>query len=600
MKKVIKKILKWTGITLLLLIIALILVPIFFKDEIKEMVIHEVNKMLTAELSMDDIDLTFISTFPTMTVQLYDTKLTGLNEFDGVELVNIKELEAQVGFWSVVSGDQVEINEIHVKEPSVNVIVLQDGLANYDIMKPDSVKTEEELEEPSSFKLSLKEYSVSNARIVYDDRAGNMYAEIDSLEHNGSGDLTADIIDFETTTKMDKLSYKMDGMNYLSEVKTDMIINLLMEFTDKSSKFTLKDNEIKLNDVSFSVDGYYEMLEDYDDMDLKLDASKTSFKQLLSLIPAFYHSGYESMVTSGKLGFNGFVKGKMDDENLPGWDFGMKVDNASIKYPDLPGKITNIQVDAGSKFKGGDNLDLMTVDISKFHANLSKNSMDATLFMKNVMSDPFIQSRVKAHMDLATMGDFVPMEEGESYTGLMDADVEIKGRMTDLENEDFEKFTAKGTLQLSDMLYASESMTDDVMINQMLFTFSPKNLSLNELDAVMGKSDFQMAGKIDNYFGYMLREEKLKGDFTFNSNMLDMDALMPASETEDVAVTKESPVDANAGPVEPMLIPDNIDMVLTTSINKIKYNNIDIKNVKGQVILRDEIASLNDVTMNAM
>ena len=94
MKKIIKKILKWTGVTLLLLIIALILIPIFFKDEIKEMVIDEVNKMLTAELSMEDLDLTFISTFPNMTVQLYDTKLTGLNEFEGVELVSIKEFEA--------------------------------------------------------------------------------------------------------------------------------------------------------------------------------------------------------------------------------------------------------------------------------------------------------------------------------------------------------------------------------------------------------------------------------------------------------------------------------------------------------------------------
>ena len=373
-----------------------------------------------------------------------------------------------------------------------------------------------------------------------------------------------------------------------------------MEFTDQSSKFTLKENEIKLNDVSLSIDGYYEMLDGYDDMDLKLDASKTSFKQLLSLIPAFYQSGYESMVTSGKLGFKGLVKGKMDDKNLPSWDFGMTVDNASIKYPDLPGKITNIQVDAGSKFKGGDNLDLMTVDISKFHANLSKNTLDATLFMKNLMSNPFIQSRIKMHMDLATMGDYVPMEEDESYSGLMDADVEIKGKMTDLENEDFEKFTAKGTLQLSDMVYASESIPDDVTINQMLFTFSPENLSLNELNAVMGKSDFQMAGKIDNYFGYMLRDEKLKGDFNFNSNMLDMDALMPASETEVAEEASSEPTDAGTSPEEPILIPDNLDMVLTTSINTLKYNDIDIKNVKGQVILRDEIASLNDVTMNAM
>ena len=90
-KKILKKILKWTGITFLLLIIALILIPIFFKDQIKQMVIDEVNKSLTAELSLEDFDLTFISTFPNMTIQLQNAKLTGLNDFKG-KFFNFKRL----------------------------------------------------------------------------------------------------------------------------------------------------------------------------------------------------------------------------------------------------------------------------------------------------------------------------------------------------------------------------------------------------------------------------------------------------------------------------------------------------------------------------
>src|SRR5690606_12676876 len=100
---------------------------------------------------------------------------------------------------------------------------------------------------------------------------------------------------------------------------TDAVINLLMEFTDKTSKFTLKENEIKLNALAFSIDGFYEMLENKDNMDLKLDASKATFKDFLSLIPTFYQSGYESMVTSGSLALDAEVKGDLDEKNLPGW-----------------------------------------------------------------------------------------------------------------------------------------------------------------------------------------------------------------------------------------------------------------------------------------
>ena len=259
--KLLKKLLKWAGITLLVLIALLILIPVLFKDQIKDLVIEEVNKSLNAELSLGDFDLTFISTFPNMTIELMDAKLQGENDFQNVTLANLKSVRAHVGFWSVVMGDQIEIDEVHVTNPVFNVKILQDGTANYDIIKPDSLKTDQELEEPSNFKLSLKQYSISNAKVTYDDLASNIYTEIANLNHEGTGDLTADIIDFETTTTMDKLSYRMDGISYLTEVKTDARINLLMEFSENSSKFTLKENQITLNEIKFSLDGFYEILE---------------------------------------------------------------------------------------------------------------------------------------------------------------------------------------------------------------------------------------------------------------------------------------------------------------------------------------------------
>jgi uncharacterized protein involved in outer membrane biogenesis len=144
MKKRLKKILKWTGITFLVLLLALILIPIIFKNQIKEMVVDEVNKNLNAELSVGDFDLTFISTFPNMTVELYDTKLVGKDKFKGVELVKMKKMSANVGFWSVIAGDQVEVNEIHIEKPIIDIRILEDGFANYDIVKSDDEKTKED------------------------------------------------------------------------------------------------------------------------------------------------------------------------------------------------------------------------------------------------------------------------------------------------------------------------------------------------------------------------------------------------------------------------------------------------------------------------
>ncbi len=601
-KSIISRILKWTGITFLLVLIALISIPIIFKDDIKELVIKEANKSLLADLSLGEFDLTFISTFPNMTIKLVDMKLTGRNEFKGVDLVNIKEFTAHVGFWSVIGGDKVEISEINLDKPSFDVRILSNGKANYDIVKPDSIKTPEEKSEPSKFELKLNEYSINNANIRYDDQPGDMFTELVNMTHSGTGDLTADVIDFNTTTHIDEMTFEMEGISYLKKVKTDLLANILMEFTEKTSKFTLKNNEVTLNALHFSVDGFYEMLEGYDQMDLKLKAEKATFKDFLSLIPTFYQSGYESMIAQGNLAFKGEVKGRMDDKNMPAWDFGLQVDKAKIKYSDLPGSIDNIVIKAGSKFVGGEDMDKMTLDVPKFHADFVGNTIDATLKMRNPMTDPMIDSKIVAKVNLATLGKVIPMAEGESYNGKLDADVLLNGRMSALEKQDFEAFKATGTVLLSDILYKSKDLPNDVSVKKMLLRFSPQNLSLESLDAKMGKSDFQMAGKIDNYLGYVFRDELLKGDFTFNSTNLDLDELMGTSATPPAAATNVEASSVTAPPAssEPFLIPNNIDFNLITSLANVKYNGIVIKNISGGVKMKEEVASLENLTMNAM
>lgn len=595
-KSIVKRILKWSGISFLLLLIAIILIPVFFKDKLKEMVIKEVNKSLTATLELEDFDLTLLSTFPNLSVQLHGAKLIGQNDFEGVVLADVKTIRADVGIWNVIKGETISIDAIHLKEPKIDVRVMYDGKANYDIVKPDSLKTPEEIEEPSNFKLELKKYSIEGGDVRYDDKHGGLYAKIVNLNHEGKGDLTADVIDFETSTKMDELTFEMGGLSYLSKVKTDIIANLLMEFKENTSKFTLRENTFQLNALKFGVDGFYEMLEKHDNIDLTLKADKATFKEFISLIPAFYRTGYEGMLASGSLALNATVKGKIDDVNMPGWDAGIKVSNASVKYPDLPGKIENIAIIAGSKFAGGSNLDNMTIDVDKFHADFVGNVLDATLKMRNVMSDPALKSTILAKVDLATLGKVIPLAEGEKYTGKLDADISLDGKMSHIEKEQYDQFNALGTLSLKDFNYVSPELSQEVDVKEMFFRFSPQYLALEKLEAKTGKSDFAMNGKIDNYMGYMFKDELLKGNFTFNSNYLDLDELMNIVPSSGETTT-EQPATTDEGGFE---IPGNIDFALNTKVNKIKFNGMDADAVNGTVTLKEKVATLHNLNLNAM
>ena len=70
--KIAKKIFKWGGITLLLLIIAMIAIPFFFKDTIKEKVIEMANENLKANIALQDVDISLFKNFPKAQVTLND------------------------------------------------------------------------------------------------------------------------------------------------------------------------------------------------------------------------------------------------------------------------------------------------------------------------------------------------------------------------------------------------------------------------------------------------------------------------------------------------------------------------------------------------
>ena len=59
----------------------------------------------------------------------------------------------------------MEVEAITLNKPAFDVRVLKDGTANYNIVKPDSIKTPEEKEEPSAFKLSLKKYEINSQKL---------------------------------------------------------------------------------------------------------------------------------------------------------------------------------------------------------------------------------------------------------------------------------------------------------------------------------------------------------------------------------------------------------------------------------------------------
>ncbi len=591
-KSLLRRILKWTGITFLLLIILLIAAPFLFKKQIVQFVKDTANKELNAKVNFGEFDLTLLSTFPDFTLSVDSVSVANIGDFEGDTLLYAKNLTVGLDLMSVINGEKYEIHTISIDQPRIHALVLKDGKANWDIAKPSADSTGTvDTTKAAPFKMGLEKFELKNAYIVYDDASMGFYTELYNMTHTLSGDFTSDNFVLETLTEIEKFTMTYGGVAYMNKVKTRIKADLDADMPN--FKFTFKDNEFSLNELTLGLDGFFAMPGDDMDMDLKFKANQTEFKNILSLVPGVYTADFKDVKTSGKLSLDGFAKGIYNDKKMPAFGCKLLIQDAMFQYPSLPKSATNIQIDLLVDNKTGDP-DATVIDLNKFHVELGGNPIDATMHVSTPVSDANINAAVLAKINLATMKDVVPMEKGDDLNGMITADVKMKGLMSAIEQEKYEDFHAEGKLAILDMNYQTKSLNYPTKISAMYLEFNPKTVNLTKFDAQVGKSDIQMDGKIENFLQYALKDSLLKGSFNLNSTLLDVNELMSSSDTSKPAATA-APADTAAMAV--VEVPSNLDVRLNANIGKLLYDNLTITKVTGGVAIKDSKMTLDNLKL---
>src|SRR5688572_2978099 len=170
-----KKILRISGIVILVVVVALFTLPFLFKGKIITLVKSEINKSLNATTNFDDVDISFFRRFPRVSIQIENLTIAGKDQFAGDTLLQAEKIDASVHLWSIVKGNNMKVYAVNFYEPVIHAIVKKDGSANWDIVKPDTL-TATGTSKP--FQLELQGYSINNGFVSYDDSRMDMAATV--------------------------------------------------------------------------------------------------------------------------------------------------------------------------------------------------------------------------------------------------------------------------------------------------------------------------------------------------------------------------------------------------------------------------------------
>lgn len=595
-----KKILKYSGITFLVLLILVIIAPFIFKDKIVQIVKDEANNNLNAKVDFGEFDLTLFSSFPDFRFKIQNVSVVNIAPFVGDTLAYVKELSFDLNLKSVISGDKYQINSLVIDEARINAIVLPDGKANWDIAKPSTDTTAAEPADTSAtkFAMKLKALEIKHANISYNDMQGNMSTVLKDFNYTLSGDFTQDNFVMSNLLEIAETSFNMDGVGYLTKAKTRFKADLDMDMPNM--KFAFKENELDLNDLGISFDGFVAMPKEDIDMDLKFAAKQTEFKSILSLIPSVYSKDFASVQTKGSLKLDGFAKGTMHtsadgkSDKYPSFAINLAILDAMFKYPSLPKSVNNINIDVHVENKK-DFLDATTVDVNKFHLEMAGNPINMWAHVKTPISDPDLAAEVKGVVNLASVKEFIPLEKGDEMSGIVKADIAAAGRMSSLDKGEYDKFKMSGSLEIDQMNYKTTTLSYPVLLNTMKLNFTNQFVELAGFDALLGKSDVKAQGRIDNFMQYVFKDSLIKGNFKVQSNLMDINELMGPPSTETVAAAAADT--AATGIAE---VPANIDFNLDAQFAKVLYDNLTIDNMIGNIVVRNRKVDMTNLKLGLL
>ncbi len=588
-----KKILKILGVVLVLLVVVVAAAPFLLKGKIVDIIKNKVNENVNATFDFAEADLSLFASFPNAEVSMQGISLINKAPFEGDTLFAADKIELKLAIRELFksAAEPIAMKSFTIEGLQVNVQVDADENASYDIAKEIGGQETTTENEPGSFTLALESYTITNATIVYDDRASGMRFELSEMQHSGTGDLSLETSELATKTEA-LVSFVMDSTNYLdkNKIKLDALIGIDL----KESIYTFLKNEALVNQLPLVFEGFVKLNDnETQEVAISFKTPSSDFKNFLAVIPEVYSKNIENVTTTGNFMLEGKFNGIVDETHIPKFEIKINSDNASFKYPDLPKSVRNVFIDVDVINTTGITEDTY-VNIDKLSFMIDDDKFNMVAKIAELMGNTKVNAHIDGSMNLANIKNAYPVPADLDLKGILNADITTAFDMASIEQKRYENTQTSGKLELRDFEYASEETPNPIKLKSTALTFNPTTVTLNELNGSTGKTDFNATGTIHNLLGFMFNNEKVEGNFDLKSTVFALNDFMvdePVTDSGDGTTSNETNT-----PEEKIKIPSFLDATINASANTVLYDNLTLKDVKGSLRIKDEKATLSDMT----
>lgn len=420
---------------------------------------HQVaDQYVTCEYELDEVELTYFSTFPYFGVSMKDACL--INPMEGAQsdtLVAIPELLVSLKLIDAIHGN-ICIKRFHLRDATANIYIAADGTTNFDVFKSEDDDEEEEDEGGWQLKSVRweEDLKVSARHLSFVDEKDTIAASLDEASIVLASQKRDDLDGARLDLSAQHVCATLKGEEYAQDLELRLHLpvyykNLEHVYIDKA--------KLQVNDLGLLLDGEAGT-PDLSSGVYTCDATVSTdgawqIQEILALVPERFKTSLEDIKVDGLMALEANVKGTYADSIMPVLTAHLDVKEGKGAYKPLPYTVRDLQLDADAR------LDLnkqqpSTVTINKLSAKTKESRIAAKGKVEDLLEDMLLDLHLDIDANLPDFAYFMPKEM--DLKGQTKGKANAKIRLSDLSEMRLEKGTIDADLTLTDIAYAMDSM----------------------------------------------------------------------------------------------------------------------------------------------
>ncbi len=567
-------------VALVLFIATAIVITNKYGDELEQITINQINQNINTKISVEDVEISFFSRFPFVSVVFKNVIAWSSNDFNPSEfpetdtdtLFSAEKIYLQLNTFDVLRG-KFKIKRIYTINGKLNILTDSSGNTNFRVFK-----TKTEAQTDKSKVLELEGMRISDFSVQILNNAKNISSSGRLQELLLKGKFQGEEFGLGVSSHFNQLFFQREGVSYLAG--SDIYLKSVMEVKEKTA--TITKGDLRINGIGLKSKGTI----DYNltpNLNLSLEGRSLDVRQILQEISLFQKK--ESLVeASGKADVAMKISGPVSSTRSPNIKavYVLNLSDATIKKYN----VRNIKL-KGSYENGKFNGPVSTrIEVSKFSLKDKNSDLEGSFYLENLIS-PRIQIKINGFFDTGEINNLVTGDRITHFNGIIEPDFELSTQLSSLNEFTIENIVEgklRGSMHLANLNFETQRDKFQNLNGELRFK---DDRWLIDVELDYNDCPVWLKAEADYLLAWLTKEnQSLWARAALKTGDLKVQSSGKKEKTEDVAGNRKG-----------FYLPDNVFINSSLNMSAFEYGNFRAENINSKVSIKPGILNLDSYNM---